>query len=728
MPGASIDLLLVGGSLVGGIVCAWLAALAWRRRDVPAAKPFGACMAAASLWSSTYAGALVAEGTTAVTGLLAVSSVAAGLIPPLWVMFTLAYTGLDRYRRPAVYALLWAVPIGYAGLIGTAPVHGIVDLAVEPRTVAGVTAPMLVRGPPFWVSAGVSYLLVLASYAILAQFVLSARRIYRHQTIAIIVGSALPLIANAVFVVGIGSETGLDPTPLMFAIAGAIVGWSLFEYDFLSVSPLASELLIDELPDPVIVLDSERRVVEYNDAAEVVFDDERVTGRSLETVSPDVFDRVESGDLLPAADASDPQGRTLFDPRTTPITGPRGERRGQLIVLRDVTVQQRRLDRVEALQATTERLIESRIDDEVADVAVSFVEWVLGQEIAVVLLAEDGRLRPAAVSESVETALDGTPSDVTDAHCPLFEQYHDRETSVLTASEWGWSPFDSALSPESVFVLSLGDHGLLCLASTDGSTYSTEDRQFATLIADATETALDRVAREQQLRENRRVVRHRTEQLEFLNGVLRHNIRNGIQVIDSNAQLLAAAMEPDTDQRERIDRIRERSRDLSTLTEKIRSITDTLTSEGERVWPIDLGPMLSVAVERVSEEYDVTIEGEFDDELTVLANGLVADVFEAVVRNAAEHIEEGPAIVEIDIEPMGEWLQVRIADNGPGVSDHFKESLFERDVGVSQTAHGFGLYFVAVMMDLYGGDVWFEDNEPTGAIAVLEFQRPHDES
>ena len=27
------------------------------------------------------------------------------------------------------------------------------------------------------------------------------------------------------------------------------------------------------------------------------------------------------------------------------------------------------------------------------------------------------------------------------------------------------------------------------------------------------------------------------------------------------------------------------------------------------------------------------------------------------------------------------------------------------------------------MMDLYGGKVWYEDNDPHGAVAILEFQR-----
>lgn len=724
MPVSSIALLLIGGSLAGGVVCAWLAAFAWHRRDVPAAKPFGGFMIAAGIWSVAYAGALLAEDAGTIGALLATADLAAAGIPPLWVIFTLAYTGLDRYRRPAVYAALWAVPAVYAGLIVTAPFHDFVDLAVEFRTVADVTAPVLVRGSPYWASATVAYLLVFVGYGVLGRFLLSARQMYRRQTAAIIGGSLLPMVGNVVFVVGIGYRTGLDPTPLTFAVGGAVAGWALFHYDFLSVAPLASDLLLDELPDPVIVLDTDDRIVDHNEAAADAFADGRLTGREIDTVAPALLDRVATGEPVGMADPDDPDGRALFAPRTTEITGPRGEERGRLIVLRDVTIQQRRMDRIEALQATTERLIEAQIDDEVAEVAVSFVQRILGQEIAVVFLAEDGRLRPAAVSSAVEDACDGRPPDLTGEAAPLFEQYDAGKTGVLTGEDWEWEPFETARL-ESALVLPLGDHGVLCIASDAGTEYSPEDRQFATILAGATETALDRVAREQQLRENRRVVRQRTEQLEFLNGVLRHNIRNAVQVIDSNAQLLAGDLEGDD--RERVDRIRERSAGLSELTGKIRSITETLTSDSDRVWPVELGPTLSVAIERVEEEQDLAVEANVDNNQAVLANDLLADVFEAVVRNAASHADDGSVSLEIEIQPMGEWLQVRIADEGPGVPDHIKESLFERDIGVSQTAHGFGLYFVAVMMDLYGGDVWFEDNDPTGAIAVLEFQRPIDE-
>jgi signal transduction histidine kinase len=68
---------------------------------------------------------------------------------------------------------------------------------------------------------------------------------------------------------------------------------------------------------------------------------------------------------------------------------------------------------------------------------------------------------------------------------------------------------------------------------------------------------------------------------------------------------------------------------------------------------------------------------------------------------------------------------VRVADDGPGVPDELKDAVFRRDeTGMTETAvgSGFGLFFVDQMMDRYGGSVRIEDNEPRGAVFVLELR------
>jgi signal transduction histidine kinase len=71
-----------------------------------------------------------------------------------------------------------------------------------------------------------------------------------------------------------------------------------------------------------------------------------------------------------------------------------------------------------------------------------------------------------------------------------------------------------------------------------------------------------------------------------------------------------------------------------------------------------------------------------------------------------------------------ETVVVRIADNGPGVPDHRKEAIFgEGEAGLDSSGTGIGLYLVESLVDSYGGDVWVEDNDPEGAVFVVELPR-----
>lgn len=721
-------LLVVAGDLAGGFVTAWLGVQAWRNRDDPAALPFGALTFVVTIWSFADAISLLATSESLATAALVASRVAATQVAPLWVLFALAYTGYTRWQRKSVLALLWLFPAAYSVLLIFAPLHSLIDVGVTFQSVNGVTAPVLSKDISYRLATAMAYLLVVGGFYQMVRHFLRSRNVYRNQTASIVLMSLFPLVANAVFVLGWTPHPGLDVTPPTFALAGAVIGWELFKYDILTVAPLASDVLIQELPDPVLVLDEDDDIVDYNQAAASVLDGESLRGRDLQVIAPELSDRLGTDQLISELGQDDTGDEyVVFRPQTRKITDRRGKCRGRLVVLRDVSVQQRRLDRIEALQATTEQYIDARIVDEVARVAVSFVERVLDQDFAAVFLAEEDRLEPAALSDALEATLAESPTAITESNEALWSVYHRGDSQFLQTHESSWPPLSTVQELGGVLVLSLGDNGLLCIGSSSADGYTAEDRQFANILAGSTAAAMDRVEREQELRENRRVVRQRTEQLEFLNGVLRHNIRNGMQVIDSNVDLLARHVDDEGNQH--LDLIRDRTNDLTKLTETIRSITDTFTAEQEgQLQAADLGLALSDGIGTVREDHaEAAIEVLFDDNTTVLANELLADVFENTLRNAIESNNADQTRIEIDVTTVGDWVQVHFADNGPGVSDHLKESLFERDVAISQTAHGFGVYFVAVMMDLYEGDFWYEDNDPQGAIAVLEFQRPTDD-
>ncbi|WP_435151650.1 sensor histidine kinase [Haladaptatus sp. DFWS20] len=97
-------------------------------------------------------------------------------------------------------------------------------------------------------------------------------------------------------------------------------------------------------------------------------------------------------------------------------------------------------------------------------------------------------------------------------------------------------------------------------------------------------------------------------------------------------------------------------------------------------------------------------------------------MLENVLLNAIEHNDRPVPSLTVRAWRSDELVRVEIEDDGPGIPDGMKSEVFDRNVtSESSGSIGFGLYFVHVMMDQYGGTVWFKDADPRGTVAVLTF-------
>jgi len=703
----------VAGCLAGGLVGVTFAAVAWRNRDVPAALPYGALALAVSAWGFFYTALLLANSVTLGTWISQCTRAVTAFVPVLWFRFTTAYTGDNQLRTRPVMATLWAVTIGYAVLNLTAPLHDLMAHRVVFETVAGLTAPVDPQGPLFWLFIVYAYAVITVGFVLLLRFLLRSRNIYRKQTAAIVAGSTLPLVGNIVVLFDLVPHPALDVTPMLFAANGLVIGWALFQYDFLEVTPVATGRLVDDLPDPVLVIDESGTIVEYNAAADTAVPSAAPGGATLERLS------------LPAAAELDrtqhvtlptDRGDRVYTPHVSTIEDQHGHQRGRLIVLRDVTVERRRFDRVQALQSTTQRFLAATSPEEIAHVAVEFFEADMGLPV-VWYHATAQQLSPAATGSSGVDS--DSPLPEFDTHSALWDQYDAGDTHLTDPESIG---LGGVFAGETVLVVPVEEYGLFCLGLTTQDEVE-EYRQMATILRGTMTAALARVEREIQLRESRRAIDQRTEHLEFFSGVLRHNIRNGMQVIQSQTDLLEA--HTDDAGEDYLDVIEDWASDLIDLTREVRQITNAVTApESERRRPVDLGSVLTGQLDVLEAEYDVDLSRPSTTAVTVFANDLLGIVLQNVLQNAVEHTDRERPRIDVTIHETDSTVDIRIADQGPGINEELRESVFEREVATRQTAHGFGLYFVSVMMDLYEGDVWFEDNEPRGTVAVLQFERP----
>lgn len=211
------------------------------------------------------------------------------------------------------------------------------------------------------------------------------------------------------------------------------------------------------------------------------------------------------------------------------------------------------------------------------------------------------------------------------------------------------------------------------------------------------------------------------QQLVFLNRLLRHDIRNDVNVIHGYAELLTEEY-PDEP---RLETILRKSEDIDELTVLARDVSETATETPTE--DIRLAASVSNAIEQVRDSFpDATIRvaGDLPPELTVRANGMLSAVFQNLFRNAIQHNDNSTPEVTVQVDPSPETVQVSIADNGPGIPDGIEQNLFKPgQKATSSTGSGLGLYLVDTLLTSYDGDIRVSDDQSNGTTVTVALPR-----
>ena len=219
----------------------------------------------------------------------------------------------------------------------------------------------------------------------------------------------------------------------------------------------------------------------------------------------------------------------------------------------------------------------------------------------------------------------------------------------------------------------------------------------------------------------------RNERMEVLNQLLRHDIRNDMAVIGGTLDLLGDHL--DESGRERLDTLRSRVDHVVELTHTARNITETLSVESEETMEtvsIRLDQVLADELENARSSYpgaEFSLAADVPA-VSVAATELLDSVFRNLFNNAVQHNDAETPAVHVGAEAGPETVTVTVADNGPGIPDGQKESIFERgEKGQASSGTGLGLYLVGALVDQYGGEIEVADNDPEGAVFRVTLRR-----
>jgi len=205
--------------------------------------------------------------------------------------------------------------------------------------------------------------------------------------------------------------------------------------------------------------------------------------------------------------------------------------------------------------------------------------------------------------------------------------------------------------------------------------------------------------------------RQRKQRLEVLNRILRHNLRNDLNVVGMYATELAATA-GDPERAEMAARIADKSSALVDLGEKARSATEAL--DGTTTEPVAVGDLLAGIATDLREAYpDATVTVEAPAARSIETDpAVLALVVENAMENGLEH-DRGTPRVTVSVAADGEGIVVEVTDDGPGIPDHEVEVVRAGREDALRHGSGIGLWLIQWGTTALGGDVEFEDVDGT---------------
>lgn len=262
-----------------------------------------------------------------------------------WPVFTLQYTGYEKWVTRRNLALLSIVPVVMLFLTFTNEYHGLMWSDIRLIIAGKLVLLQPSHGAWFWVYVGYGQILLLSS-----GFLLIHRRIsapfYRRQITSLLVALIFSQLVSLLPLSGHSPLSFLFVTVLLSFVASPALALSIYRFRLADIIPVARETVIDGMSDGVMVLDAQNRVLDVNPIIQqlIGYPTSEVIGQPLEGVWPEWVDQIGGGNEIHVdkeitLNLEDEQH--IYDVQTSPLTDWRDNIVSWVIVLRDITERKR---------------------------------------------------------------------------------------------------------------------------------------------------------------------------------------------------------------------------------------------------------------------------------------------------------------------------------------------------------------------------------------------------
>ncbi|WP_336327668.1 MEDS domain-containing protein [Halovenus sp. HT40] len=196
------------------------------------------------------------------------------------------------------------------------------------------------------------------------------------------------------------------------------------------------------------------------------------------------------------------------------------------------------------------------------------------------------------------------------------------------------------------------------------------------------------------LAQSRRRLRRREQRLEVVSRVLRHNIRNDLNVVSGNIELLQEADALTAEDRARLETALQHIDDVSAIADKARYVQETL--DPMRVERVSLDSLLTEVVDEVSEVLpEATVQINEHEEYLILADTNIGEAIFELLTTILRCQEGEPPTAGLSVESTSPGtVQVHVEAPDPLIPPSDRQALRRGTETQLQHGSGLGLWLV----------------------------------
>lgn len=680
------------------------AVVVYFRRPAPGATAFSIFALVIAFWvlfRSFEAGAVELADKIFWGKMMYIGTTLAG---PTWLIFSLKYTGIKWSKKNQNLVWLFVVAAIVCVLVWTNQYHGFIWPEVYPSPGTNGVILVWVHGWAWWIAAAFNYFYFLVGVLIFWRYLFRNRHIYGWQIGLLLVGTCVPVAANIVYVIGSSPIEGLDLTPFGITVAGLFYAVIIFRFHFLDVVPVARRVLVEKIPDGMLVLDNDKIIMDANPSALRLLagNNKDFVGRHISEVWPQLENVLDIDGKYKQIEIKNPSLQERYlEIYGSAIANKKNEVVGELVVLRDIT-ERRKIERsMRESEAKYGTLVE--------------------QSNEAVLIFQNDKL--VFANRTLKDMTGYTLEEINSR--AMIEKILGEDLEAVRSLE---RTLKAGMNPPEIVEMNFRHkNGNICNVEISLGKIDYQGAEAMLIsVRDITERKQTQKKLEKLYEQERKLRASLQEEIEKRSKYTRalvHELNTPLTAILASGELLESEIEDETlmalvknirrssnNLKQRIEELIELARGeigllkINAVPLKIRELLQEIGSEME---PLARHKGLEFKVE-TGELPEVM--GDHERLKQVVLN---------LVSNALKYTQQGK--IEIGAEVKGATVEVRVQDSGRGIGEEEMENLFDPyrrkgNEGQELSGLGIGLALSKMIVESHGGKISVESQKDKGSI------------